>query len=380
MRNLKPIDPTPEELDVKSFVGMYNMAKNEDIIFDAAESSSEKLKFPGYEKNKEAIRVLADGCCSYCGLRINGTNTETVEHYRPKARLDFRINEVKLDGLELSENNRTGKFDIKPEKCDYGYFLWGDDFNNLMPSCEACNTGQAYNKICIATKEDPGNCENKIPYGKKNFFPIYYNKKNEDGMRFDHRENKRYISDITGEIPLLFNPYIDDPDEIFTYKGPYTSNNSSIIKIRPNPFTSKINRLKAEVSINLLGLNRDILCTYRFNKLNSLSGLDREIKGAIKDSNYDIVLWAKFANTFASEFDTDSSQLLGFGKRLSAKLVFELREVLVSKFSTESNGVLSESLDFGVMVRELFEFHKEVKRLNNIDENINNMMMGIVNR
>ena len=247
MRKLSILNSMPPNMDRNSTVTQTNNLENLNKINAYVSGNKPELIFRGYNSNKEEIRLLADGCCAYCGIRVDEHYTTVVEHYKPKAELHFRVNEIRLDGLLLPEASRSGKHDKTIDKCLFGYFEDGNYVENLLPSCGACNSGLGNNGIYVENKKGKGNIEYNIPYGKKNFFPILYSNRNNSGKLYDHRVNKLYIPDTATDKPLLFNPYFDDPNELYSFEFDKfivaADGEGHIIKIKPNKKVSKFNRL-----------------------------------------------------------------------------------------------------------------------------------------
>lgn len=323
MRKIKELYPVPKDLHFYSLKSFFNRINNEIEINQSSLGSKITLKFPGYEKeeNKNIIRKLANDCCSYCGMRV-GTYTITVEHYRPKARLDF----LKKDCFEKQFKSPLKNFSQESRIHNYGYFLWGDDSRNLFPSCGACNTGQCSNGVYVGNT-----IQYNIPYGKKNFFPILV--KNNS----DWRKNLLYIKNIMEEKALLFNPYYDDPEELFIYKE-YNSPNCHV-KIKVNPYTTKLHKLKAMTTINLLGLNRRYLCDQRYLILKSYKTLLKSFAEAIKYPK-DEIFWKNLVYEYADLFNEESGSFLGYVLHLENKVNIgnKIEDYIIGNFSP--NGII----------------------------------------
>lgn len=387
MRKLSIPTNVPEILDRTSPHFQYYRSQNDERIQNFTPTSDQKkvsLKFPGYTNNKEIIRRIANGYCGYCGTLIKN-RTIVVEHYRPKAQLDFRENEISLEQVHEDEQNRKAMLKKPAEKCTYGYYKWGDDINNLIPACDACNSGQGkdaqkqMSAIYVAKKRghdiNRGNIEYGIPYGKDNFFPILYTKHdNTTGKLIDHRYRLLYINDITHEIPLLFNPYLDDPDILFDYKNHTSADTTGrIIKIRPSKKGTKLERLKAEVSINLLGLNRSTLCHARYDKFNEISRISLDMKDAITSGDYSLSRWAPLTLSFSKEFISSNADLLGYGERIGKGVAFKIREVIVDHVANSpdvDSSMFTDSIIFQILNQELDDFAR-------VHENANDNL-GIV--
>lgn len=263
---------------VKEYYRSLNKEKNGSSI------KKPKLKFNGYDSNKEYIRLRSNKCCGFCGSPIE-QSAIIVEHYRPKNRLDSRkYNLVYNSGKFDKEKNPT---EVVSE---FGYFLWGNDHDNLIPSCISCNSGHGKDSTYIKDRTE------YIPYGKDNFFPIKKKK-----FSIDPRSKTKIIRNIKNEKPLLFNPYLDDPVELFEYKK---SALLAIIYIRPKQNTSKFNRLKSMVTINLLGLNRTTLCEKRHTINYDLDNMMKQLEINISFNNRNLQEYAKLSEnllTYHSE-------------------------------------------------------------------------------
>ena len=128
-------------------------------------------KFPFYariyaaESVKETLKRAQYGKCCYCESKFLSTSYGAVEHFRPKR------------GVQQNERQ-----DLQYP----GYYWLAYDWNNLLFSCERCNTSH-----------------------KRNLFPLL-------------DETKRAVShhdDITKERPLLINPAQEDPRKHLHFLG-----------------------------------------------------------------------------------------------------------------------------------------------------------------
>ena len=111
------------------------------------------------EDVKDTLKRAQYGKCCYCEDKFLATSYGAVEHFRPKG------------GVQQNEQQ-----DLQYP----GYYWLAYDWNNLLFSCERCNTSH-----------------------KRNLFPLL-------------DETKRAVShhdDITKEQPLLINPAQEDPQE-----------------------------------------------------------------------------------------------------------------------------------------------------------------------
>lgn len=108
----------------------------------------------GHVDVKTALNNLQKGICCYCESRYDVTSYGDVEHFRPK------------NGWKQDKDDK--------ELHQPGYYWLAYKWENLMYACELCN--RTY---------------------KRNYFPLKYPSK-----RFDPADK-----DISGEEPLLINPY-----------------------------------------------------------------------------------------------------------------------------------------------------------------------------
>lgn len=112
----------------------------------------------GHDSVKQALERLQHGKCAFCETRL-AQQFGHVEHYRPKKRWQ----------AQRDLPARTP-----------GYFWLAYRWENLLLSCEVCNTRY-----------------------KRDYFPI-----RNEGNRANPNDR-----DITGEEPLLIDPYSIDPRE-----------------------------------------------------------------------------------------------------------------------------------------------------------------------
>ncbi|WP_304543825.1 HNH endonuclease [Sulfurimonas microaerophilic] len=337
MKKIKYLSPIPDNLNFTSSINRRFRFNNMLNIL----SSTGSLSFNGYanDANKNFIRKLANGCCAYCGARI-GNQTITVEHYRPKAKLEFLDN----DCYKYQYMNIQSKFKQDRDICHYGYFLWGDDSKNLLPSCEACNTGQGKNGVYVSNQ-----ILYNIPYGKKNFFPISLKK------QLDTRKGLLYISTIDSEKPLLFNPFQDNPEELFIYKD-YEKPDCHI-KIKVNPNAPRSTRLKAMTTINLLGLNRRYLCNQRYKVFQSYKNVTQLLVEGKKSSKNE-KFWKNLAFEYLNLFDNDKSEFIGYAMFLEKKYKIGnlIEDYIITYFSPTKFHKSSDTLS---LINQLKQYAKK---------------------
>ncbi|MDO6630085.1 hypothetical protein [Bacillus thuringiensis] len=203
--------PTELELSNSLSVGYIETAKAIEL-FSNMENAREKFNFSAYRCDalKKKLKKTFNGKCAYCESKIAGIAATEIEHYRPKKA-------VKING----------------EMKYPGYYWLAADFNNLLPSCPACNQIRKY-------ELEDGTC---IASGKGNEFPIV-----------DETKRAKVPGEEVNEEPLLLHPYIDDP-----YKH---------LKFLSNGFVKiKNNSLRGDVSIQIYGLDRPELVPDRKEQL-----------------------------------------------------------------------------------------------------------------
>ena len=139
-----------------------------------AGKKKQAFKFKIYGQAREALTELFHGKCSYCEAELASVMPGDVEHFRPKGGV--------LVGKKLMS----------------GYYWLAATWDNLLISCRDCNSHRNQR-----IKGVPG----RVLVGKLNQFPLH----NES-----HRA--RRPRDVANEVPLLLNPYIDDPERFLTYE------------------------------------------------------------------------------------------------------------------------------------------------------------------
>lgn len=151
---------------------------------------------PGiYNGTGVKTQLLADqhGKCAFCESK-RGRDFGAVEHYRPKG----------------GWNAQPGEPVTKP-----GYYWLAYSWDNLLFCCSVCNT-----------------------IYKKNLFPLA----DESGRDIEHQ-------DISREMPLILNPYQDDPKDYLVFR------HNHILARNTTPEVY----LRAQKTIKCLGLDSDEL-------------------------------------------------------------------------------------------------------------------------
>lgn len=328
---------------------------------DREKDDSLNFNFSGYENqlNKRKIRSITKGRCGYCGARTTDTSQLEIEHFRPKKRLDIRSNEFILHS-KSNHKLANGPSGI----VRHGYFKFGNDYRNLLPSCSVCNKGLEGSAIVVGRK-----LEFEIGFGKRNYFPILYKKR--AGKRTDPRIGKSAILTISAETPLLFNPYTDDPTTLFSYKRPVNVDGALYTKICVGKGLDKVNRLKAVVSINLLGLNRKGLCSRRYKIRQGLKKLSQSILKDERERRDSLNRWAHHALHCSSYFDPAEGDLIGYARQIGERMPLRLHKIIKNIFPLKANAILSENPTFEELVIELKRFgdnfYDETKDYDSID-------------
>lgn len=115
-----------------------------------------------WKELKPLLFTLSKSKCAYCESEVKHISPGSVEHYRPKKRVE--------------------------EDPDHpGYYWLAYDIDNYLPCCEECNGAR----------------------GKRNHFPV------RAGTRHARRP-----ADVRRERPLLLNPFRDDPFRHLAFVGP----------------------------------------------------------------------------------------------------------------------------------------------------------------
>ncbi len=174
-------------------------------------SWSKSFKFDAYRHGdvKHRLNELFHYKCAYCESSYLATTSMDIEHFRPKLAV-------------VTENNGT----IKP-----GYYWLASEWSNLLPSCPDCNRKRTHD----LRQEDV----EPLISGKANLFPVKND--NRASLTPDAERN---------ETRLLLHPAQDNVEALFKFKVA-----AKAVAMHPSR-TRGINKERAEVSIEVLGLNR----------------------------------------------------------------------------------------------------------------------------
>jgi uncharacterized protein (TIGR02646 family) len=192
----------------------------------AANGSSNDVKIDEalYKEQRERFFEAFHGKCAYCELRLAaGQRFGDVEHFRPKGRV----------------TDIDGKLVFSTQQKHSGYFWLAYNWRNLLPSCLACNR--------------PGTGPEGLTSGKWDRFPTL----------------DKFWSDtawgVRREKPLLLNPWLDDPEEHLIF------DDTGVVGFRTR---------RGEVTIDVLGLNRDALIDDRREACELAAGYVRSLQEA----------------------------------------------------------------------------------------------------
>ena len=182
----------------------FTLAKNKTrkAITEGSEHEPARNVY-GNDKLRAALKKLFDGKCAYCETSLSETDWD-VEHFRPKGR--------------VAEN-----------KNHPGYYWLAYTWENLYPSCKACNQNRRERPIW-------GDLTYRTAKGKADQFPL------ED-------ENKRAMTpddNIEIEPTLLIDPCQDNPEKYLSVNP-----TGKIISINNNK--------RGWVTISVLNLDRRLL-------------------------------------------------------------------------------------------------------------------------
>ncbi|WP_090302071.1 hypothetical protein [Ensifer sp. YR511] len=194
------------------------------------------FKFKAYSDPdvKTALSELFEGFCAYCESYYDATQTQDVEHYRPKGRID------------------NGATQLKP-----GYWWLAAEWSNLVPSCILCNreTNQLlYDSTILKT-------------GKGDRFPLLH-----EGSR-----GRSPGAEVT-ETPLLIDPCSENPADFLSFEVI----DGKCIVVPKVSDEGDLRYVKARTSIDLYGLNRNGLVKDRTRYMKrirvSLRNLERALR------------------------------------------------------------------------------------------------------
>lgn len=167
---------------------------------------------------KWRLNALFHYKCAYCESFFSASAPVDIEHYRPKSA-------------------------VSEDATHPGYWWLAMDWDNLLPSCIDCNRkrkqqlvdGSTELSVLLARQR-----QSRHSSGKKDSFPVA-----SGGARL-LPENKNYAT----ELPLLLNPYFDNPDEHIRFVSVGNPPVSLAIPVGEGSIE------RGAASIHIYGLNR----------------------------------------------------------------------------------------------------------------------------
>lgn len=248
---------------------------------------------------KALLIAMFKGKCAYCEVFTAAGFDGDVEHYRPKG----------------------GVTDADLAQVDHpGYWWLAMVWDNLVLSCQHCN--QSRRQLIHAPGQDEATIarellENRLrTTGKKNRFPVEGN-----AWVTDHQ------SDVADENPLLVDPTVDKPDQLFEWE--FERSISTVKARNGNP--------RAAATIEILGLNRRGLTEARVVVLDQFRARRRTILkrlNEIADANTsderaealrEVVL--QDLDDFNASCETNC-QFAGMARAFRSKLAAEVAQML----------------------------------------------------
>jgi uncharacterized protein (TIGR02646 family) len=190
---------------------------------------------------QEALRDLFHNKCAYCESQVAGSSQTDIEHYRPKG------------GVSGNPGHP-------------GYWWLAMDWTNLVLSCMHCNQSRRQlNLSPDLTEEEIRQAivdNNLQTTGKLDAFPT------EDGLwATDHEVG------VAGERPLLLDPTVTDPEQLFDW----------LDRIDFALVSARGGDARAKMTIDTLGLNRRRLCEERMTRLTLLSLIMNDIRTGLEE-------------------------------------------------------------------------------------------------
>ena len=160
---------SPEVLQTKGRRKTNENCSRYDIHVNDYRDGSRKFEFDsavyGHNSVKSALLQAQFGKCCYCESRFGATSYGAVEHFRPK-------------GAVQQEPDQGREYP--------GYYWLAYAWDNLLVSCEKCNTTH-----------------------KRNLFPL-----GDDSARA-----RSHHDDLNAECPLFVDPATEDPRRHIRFRG-----------------------------------------------------------------------------------------------------------------------------------------------------------------
>ncbi|WP_286175126.1 HNH endonuclease [Enterobacter sp. Cy-643] len=208
----------PAALDAKSRDGTTELERSR--AHYKKPGKKESFDFVTYKADevKWRLNALFHYKCAYCESFFSASAPVDIEHYRPKSA-------------------------VSEDATHPGYWWLAMDWDNLLPSCIDCNRkrkqqlvdGSTELSVLLARQR-----QSRHSSGKKDSFPVV-----SGGARL-LPENKNYAT----ELPLLLNPYFDNPDEHIRFVSVGNPPVSLAIPVGEGSIE------RGAASIHIYGLNR----------------------------------------------------------------------------------------------------------------------------
>ena len=181
------------------------------------------------QKTRESIWRDQHNKCCYCEKNLELKRESDVEHFRPKGK-------------------------VTEDKDHPGYWWLSYTWENLMYSCKHCNSAH-----------------------KANRFPL------RDPLKRVYDER----ADLSDEEPKLINPYLEDPEAMFVYEA---QGADTFVYILPSGTDTTG---KAQVTIEVCGLNRTMIMQQRAQKIRAIRAAIRALCAGIHTTSTDLKNEAK---------------------------------------------------------------------------------------
>lgn len=296
--------PFPSSLDKNIETSAINreIVRNQEIIDNHGQIEGAPLDFRAYSQPpvRRSIEKLTNNRCAYCGTK-DARNTVQIEHFRPKQ--------------ELITDRETS---IKP-----GYYWLAAEWGNLLPACQYCNISKNSEVIENNTLVDK-------KFGKGNYFSVL----------LEDRASPLLINREAAELALLFDPCIDDPNELFIYVQDNIGGEGYLI-VQPNiDMIDPYKIAKAKYSISILGLNHPVLAKKRLDKVIGCSRAIEELKNKLNTNANEDLLKKGTLDILEFVSINRNSSFVGLCRRLATDTVMTARNHLIQ------NGNINRLEDF----------------------------------
>jgi uncharacterized protein (TIGR02646 family) len=206
-----------------------------------------KFKIYGDRSVRDALEVMFRRKCAYCEVKIGAGDESEIEHWRPKGA--------------VKEDDGTRSFPA--------YHWLASRWDNLLLSCIKCNRPRKYRKMGSEEEEEDEVWERS---GKGMLFPL-----SAGDVRATTEGAER------SEHPLLLDPCKDDPQTYLEFVLLDDEPKRKAL-VRPKGTRGR-RRERAERSISVYSLNRDLLVDARRRELLELQNHLASFKLALETFN-----------------------------------------------------------------------------------------------